>query len=101
HLRLHGTLPLVTDGITEEIRNSVQSAPFRHEAGDPMTLYEAQQPPLYYWILSIPNRLFISADVQTRIHRLRWCSVLIASLAVPFAWFAALGLFHSRAIALS
>ena len=101
HLRLHGTLPMVADGITEEIRNSVQSGRFRHEAGDPMTLYEAQQPPLYYWILSIPNRLFISADIQTRVHRLRWLSVLIASLAVPYAWLAALGLFHSRAIALS
>jgi hypothetical protein len=100
HLRLHGRLPLVTDGITEEIRHSVQSARFRHEAADPMTLYEAQQPPLYYWILSIPNRLLISADIRTRVNRLRWFSVLIASLAIPLAWFAALSLFHSRAVAL-
>jgi hypothetical protein len=102
HLRLHpGTLPRTTDRVTEEIRQSVQSAPIRHEAQDPMMLFEAQQPPLYYWILSVPNRIWIGSDISTRVHRLRLFSVLIASLAIPFAWFAALELFSSRALALS
>ncbi len=102
HLRLHpGTLPRTTDRVTEEIRESVQSAPIRHEAQDPMMLFEAQQPPLYYWILSVPNRIWIGADISTRVHRLRILSVLIASLVIPFAWFAALQLFSSRALALS
>jgi hypothetical protein len=100
HLRLHpGTLPRTADGVTEEIRRSVQGAPVRHEASDPMMLFEAQQPPLYYWILSAPNRMWIGADISTRVHRLRMVSVLIASLAIPFAWLAALELFHSRRIA--
>jgi hypothetical protein len=102
HLRLHpGTLPRTTDGVTEEIRQSVQSAPIRHEASDPMTLSEAQQPPLYYWILSIPNRIWTANDISTRVHRLRLVSVLIASLTIPLAWLAALELFSSRALALS
>jgi hypothetical protein len=102
HLRLHpGTLPRTTDGVTEEIRRSVQSARIRHEASDPLMLFEAQQPPLYYWILSVPNRIWIGADIATRVHRLRLLSVLIASLAIPFAWLAALELFSSRALALS
>jgi hypothetical protein len=102
HLRLHpGTLPRTTDGVTEEIRRSVQSAPIRHEASDPMTLFEAEQPPLYYWILSVPNRIWASTDIATRVNRLRLISVLIASLAMPFAWLAALELFSSRALAVS
>ena len=49
-----------------------------------MTLFEAQQPPLYYWILSAPNRIWAGADISTRVHRLRILSVLIASLDDPF-----------------
>jgi len=102
HLRLHpGALPRTTDRVTEEIRQSVQSAPIQHEASDPMMVFEAQQPPLYYWILSVPNRIWIGADISTRVHRLRVLSVLIASLAIPCAWFAALELFYSRRIAFS
>ena len=102
HLRLHpGVLPRTTDGVTAEIRQSVQSAPIRHEASDPMTLFEAEQPPLYYWILSVPNRIWTANDIATRVHRLRLVSVLIASLTIPFAWLAALELFSSRALAVS
>jgi hypothetical protein len=100
-LHLHpGTLPRTTDRVTEEIRGSVQSAPIKHEAQDPMMVFEAQQPPLYYWILSVPNRLWIGADISTRVHRLRIFSVLLASLAIPLAWLAARELFHSRRMAL-
>jgi hypothetical protein len=101
HLRLHaGALPRTTDRVTEEIRQSVQSARIQHEASDPLFVFEAQQPPLYYWILSIPNRMWIGADISTRVHRLRISSVLLASLAIPFAYLAALHLFYSRRIAL-
>jgi len=102
HLRLHaGALPRTTDRVTEEIRQSVQSARIQHEAGDPLFVFEAQQPPLYYWILSIPNRIWTAKDISTRVHRLRIFSVLLASLAIPFAYLAALQLFYSRRIALS
>ncbi len=102
HLRLHsGSLPRTSAGVTEEIRHSVQSAALRHEAADPLTLFEAQQPPLYYWILSVPNRVWISAPIATRVYRLRLFSIFIASLVIPFAYLAAFELFYSRAMALS
>ncbi len=44
HVRLHpGVLPRTTDRVTEEIRQSVQAQPIRHEATDPMMLFEAQR----------------------------------------------------------
>jgi hypothetical protein len=102
HLRLHpGSLPRTSDGVSEEIRESVQSAPRKHEATEPLKLYEAQQPPLYYWILSVPNRMLIDAPIRTRVYRLRLFGILIASLVIPLAYLAAFELFFSRAIALS
>jgi hypothetical protein len=102
HLRLHhGTLPRTSDGVTEEIRESVHSAPMKHETSEPLQLYEAQQPPLYYWLLSVPNRMFISAPISIRVYRLRLFSILISSLVIPFAYLAAFELFYSRALSLS
>ena len=101
YLRLHGTLPLPSDDVTEEIHDSVESEPIRHEEVEPLKVFEAQQPPLYYWILSVPNRIFIHTPISIRVHRLRLFSVLIASLVIPLAYLAALELFYSRAIALS
>ncbi|MGA3202995.1 MAG: hypothetical protein ABSF12_10950 [Bryobacteraceae bacterium] len=102
HLRLHhGSLPRTSDGVSEEIHQSVESAFIKHEAAEPLKLFEAQQPPLYYWVLSVPNRIWIGAPISTRIRRLRMFSILIASLAIPFAYLAAFELFYSRRIALS
>src|ERR1700722_1210859 len=102
HPRPHpGVFPRPPDGVTQEIRQSVQSAPIRHEASDPMTLFEAQQPPLYSWILSVPNRIWASNAISTRVHRLRLFSVFIASLTIPLAWLASLELFSNRALAVS
>lgn len=101
-LRLHPfVLPRITDPITEEIRRSVQTQPIRHEAADPMLLYEAKQPPLYYWILSIPNGILHALPIEDRVFWLRVLSVLIASLAIPFGYFIALELFGSRKLALT
>jgi hypothetical protein len=102
HLRLHhGSLPQTSDGVSEEIHQSVESALIKHEATEPLRLFEAQQPPLYYWILSAPNRLLIHLPISTRAYLLRLFSVLIASLVIPLAYLAAMELFHIRAIALS
>src|ERR1700678_3662450 len=101
HLRLyHGSLPRTSDGVSEEIHQSVETAFIKHEAAEPLKLFEAQQPPLYYWVLSVPNRIWIGAPISTRVRRLRMFSILIASLAIPFAYLAAFELFYSRRIAL-
>ena len=51
--------------------------------------YEAQQPPLYYWLLSIPARAAAGWPLEERVRLLRWLSVLLASLTLPFTWLAA------------
>ena len=102
HFRFHGgALPLSSDGVSEEIRQSVESGEFKHEETEPLKLYEAQQPPLYYWILYLPNRIFSDAPIAVRVHRLRLFSILIASLVIPLAYLAARQLFYSRRIALA
>jgi hypothetical protein len=50
-------------------------------AGSP--IYEALQPPLYYWILAIPYRLLSARPLLDRVFLLRYLSVLICSLAIP------------------
>ncbi|MEQ1948690.1 MAG: hypothetical protein ABL995_15985 [Bryobacteraceae bacterium] len=52
-------------------------------------LYEAQQAPLYYWLMSPVYRLTRGCSLLTQVWILRFCSVLIASLAIPIAylWF--------------
>jgi 4-amino-4-deoxy-L-arabinose transferase-like glycosyltransferase len=51
------------------------------------TIYEAMQPPLYYWIVSIPDRLAAGAHLAERVVILRWLSLLIASAVIPLTYF--------------
>ena len=51
--------------------------------------YEAQQPPLYYWLLSVPARAALRWPLAERVLLLRWLSLLLASLSLPFTWLAA------------
>ena len=48
--------------------------------------YEAQQPPLYYWVLSRPARTAAAWPIEKRIQLLRLLSVFLASLCLPFTW---------------
>jgi hypothetical protein len=48
--------------------------------------YEAQQPPLYYWILSLPARAAAAWPIEKRVQLLRLLSVLLASLCIPLTW---------------
>jgi len=50
--------------------------------------YEAQQPPLYYWILSVPLRLVPGWPIEERVRLFRLLSMAIASLAIPLCWLA-------------
>jgi len=51
--------------------------------------YEAQQPPLYYWLVSIPLRFLESRALTSRVLAMRLIGLLLASLAVPLTWLAA------------
>jgi hypothetical protein len=48
--------------------------------------YEAQQPPLYYWVLSLPARAAANWSIVNCVRILRLFSVLLASLCLPFTW---------------
>src|SRR5665213_2576714 len=62
--------------------------------------YEAQQPPLYYWLLSIPLRLVKAWHLWSRVLLIRLLSMALASLAIPLTWLAAKGTvgFHAAAL---
>jgi 4-amino-4-deoxy-L-arabinose transferase-like glycosyltransferase len=49
-------------------------------------LYEAKQPPLYYWLGAAVLTLAKSASLTTRVFLLRLFSILIASLVVPIVY---------------
>jgi 4-amino-4-deoxy-L-arabinose transferase-like glycosyltransferase len=68
---------------------------------DPPTelLYQAQQPPLYYWILSPFLRLADGWSLASRVFLLRLVSILIASAALPFGFAIARRVFGDSRIA--
>ncbi len=55
----------------------------------PFIFYEAQQPPLYYWMASLAMRPFAGLPLRDRIFRMRLLSVFLASIAIPFTFLAA------------
>ncbi len=55
-------------------------------AGTRLLIYEAQQPPLYYWLLAYPLRAASALSLPGRVFLLRSISVALASLAIPLGW---------------
>src|SRR5258708_25961254 len=49
-------------------------------------MYESQQPPLYYWILSPFLRMAGAWTLGSRVFLLRLVSILICSAAIPFGF---------------
>ncbi|MGB8890374.1 MAG: glycosyltransferase family 39 protein [Candidatus Korobacteraceae bacterium] len=71
------------------------------QTGTAPTMYEAQQAPLYYWIMSGPLRLAAHWSLAARVMLVRILSVLLASLLVPIAYAAAKSFLANRAQALA
>jgi hypothetical protein len=84
---------------TQEL-NSIPRAWQGEIAVDGPLLYEAQQPPLYYWLMSIPLRLAGDAPLPGRVCLIRYLSVALASLSIPIAFFAARQIFGQEQLAL-
>ena len=55
-----------------------------------LVFYEAQQPPLYYWLAAIPERLASGWPLRERVVLVRLLSLLLASAVIPLGWWAAL-----------
>ena len=62
--------------------------------------WEAQQPPLYYWLLSFPLRLAWNVSLPGRVLLLRLLSLGLASLVIPLGYLVAKQVFSSRNAAL-
>ncbi len=74
----------------------------------PQASYEAQQPPLYYWLIAPAIRLASDWNIADRVLMARLLSMLLASTAIPLTWLAArlllpepLSLFCSALIAVA
>lgn len=77
--------------IREQLQMQVRAVPpaWGSEPGTAPANYEAQQAPVYYWIMSVPLRLASGWPLPSRLLLVRALSVLLASLVVPIAWSAA------------
>jgi hypothetical protein len=64
-----------------------------------LTAYEALQPPLYYWMMAPILRLLTSRSLAAQVMIVRWCSILIASLAIPILFQIAQLIFRDNRIA--
>lgn len=69
------------------------------DSAPPLQLWEAQQPPLYYWMVAPVYRLVRGLDLPAQVWILRFLTALMASIAIPCAFFAARRVFADDAIA--
>jgi len=64
------------------------------------TVYEAQQTPLYYWLLAPAHRIAAGLPFLTRVWLLRFLSLLVASAVVPLGFLVARRVFGDDLAAL-
>ncbi len=83
-----------------ELRLAKLPVKWRAEQASDGVLYEAQQPPLYYWIMQIPLWFADEWPLTTRVLWLRMCSLLLASLVIPVGFAAARRLLGDQRLAL-
>ena len=73
----------------------------RQPATEEHLMYEAQQPPLYHWLLSFPLKAARTASLPTRVLLIRWLSVGLASLVIPLGFLIARRVFDDDPPALA
>jgi hypothetical protein len=87
----------------EQLQRQFRQIP-KEWAGEPATEpikdYEAQQPPLYYVLFSLPLHGMSSFELPSRVWVLRILSVLVASIVVPLGYLVALKLLGNETTAL-
>ena len=97
-LRLHGISPpfythddfwKLTVEQRAELQKSLHQIPpdwGKLPSPEPLLNYEAQQPPLYYFLFSIPLHLLQQGSLESRVVILRLISIVVASFAVPIGY---------------
>jgi 4-amino-4-deoxy-L-arabinose transferase-like glycosyltransferase len=86
----------------QELQEEVRSIPleWQSQTGTAPAMYEAQQAPLYYWMMAVPLSLVSGWSLPARVMLVRILSVLLASVFVPIAYAAAKRFFADDAQAL-
>lgn len=80
---------------------AIDPAEATQPATEPILNYEGQQPPLYYWLLAPLMRWLVSLPLLSRLYLLRFANVLLASVAIPIAYWIARSVLRSDAQALA
>lgn len=75
-------------------------ASWRSQAAADAVLWEAQQPPLYYWLMQLPLWLSGELPLAGRVFWLRMWSLAVASLVIPVGYLAARRLSGEERVAL-
>lgn len=68
-----------------ELKTGIRNWPGRKDLAN-LPIYEALQPPLYYWLLSIPYRFAARTSLTGRVFLLRYFSLFIASFSIPLVF---------------
>jgi hypothetical protein len=87
----------------QERREGLRNLPeaWSHQDATPrLPLYEAQQPPMYYWLMTPAYWMMRGLDLPTMVWILRCLTALIASTVIPVAFFTAWRVFRSEPLAL-
>ncbi len=92
-------LPQASRKALQESVRAIPSA-WGRQPGTSPAMYEAQQAPLYYWMMSVPLRLFPGASLAAQVFLVRMLSVLLASLVIPIAYAASRIFFASDSLAI-
>ena len=112
-LRLHGVSPplythedfwKLTVEQRAELQKSFHQIPpdwAKQPSPEALLNYEAQQPPLYYFLSSIPLRLVQDRSLESRVLILRLMSIVVASFAVPIGYLVAKRVTGQSTIALA
>jgi hypothetical protein len=74
---------------------------WKHESsGSALTAYEALQPPLYYWLMTLAMRILNERPLPDQVMAIRWLGVAIASLIIPLVFHVGRAALGSEVLAL-
>ena len=97
---LYWMLPAQDRETRQEQLRSMPREWARQASADTGLFWEAQQPPLYYWIASGVLRLATKQSLSARVILLRWFSIAIASFFVPLGFLLARRVLRDTGLAL-
>ncbi len=84
----HDSYWQLSDAQRTELQRQFRALPpeWQGQTGTAPTMYEAQQGPLYYWLMSLPLRIVPEWTLAARVMLVRLLSLLLAALLLPIAY---------------